>query len=137
MRKFPLFSLEETQKIAKEFAEKATLGDIFLLFGDLGSGKTTFSRFFIQSFFGDHTLNVTSPTFPIIQTYGPHNEIWHIDLYRIDDESEIYNLGLEEAQNKSIMIIEWPEKLGNYRPHGNIIHLNFSIIDSTRILIQV
>ena len=136
MLEFVLLSLEDTKKIAQKLAQNAKIGDVFLLFGNLGSGKTTFSKFFIQSFFKDHTLNVTSPTFPIIQTYGPNNELWHIDLYRIENQNEIYNLGLEEAEERSIMLIEWPERLMDYLPVGNIVNLEFSIEGANRKLIH-
>jgi tRNA threonylcarbamoyl adenosine modification protein YjeE len=135
MIEFSLFSLEDTQKAAIELAKSAKLNDIFLLYGDLGTGKTTFSRFFIREFLNAPNLNVTSPTFTLIQTYGePPEEIWHIDLYRIQDPSEIYNLGLEDIYGNALMLIEWPERFGNQIPSGNITRLDFSISEKARRL---
>jgi tRNA threonylcarbamoyl adenosine modification protein YjeE len=135
MAEWILSSLEDTKIVASQMAKCAKKGDIYLLFGDLGSGKTTFSQFFIQSFFESPNLNVTSPTFPIIQIYGPSQELWHVDLYRIEKPSEINQLGLEEAYGNAIMLIEWPERLGEYNLWGNIIHLRFSYEQGVRKLI--
>ncbi len=128
MAELILNSLEDTCTISKELAFDAKIGDIFLLYGDLGAGKTTFSRFFIREFLQDPGLDVTSPTFNIIQTYGEHpKEVWHVDLYRIENQNEIYNLGLEDAYGNALMLIEWPERFGSIIPSGNIIKLDFSI----------
>ena len=122
MVEFILNSLHDTDLIAKKIANEAKIGDIFLLYGDLGSGKTTFSRFFIREFLKNPDLDVTSPTFNIIQTYGNSlKEVWHVDLYRIEDVNEIYNLGLEDAYGNALMLIEWPERFGSNIPYGKFI----------------
>ena len=63
-------------------------------------------------------IDVTSPTYTIIQTYQPHKgpEIWHMDFYRLNNNVDINDLDLDEAFNKAISIIEWPEKLDNIIP---------------------
>jgi tRNA threonylcarbamoyladenosine biosynthesis protein TsaE len=128
MAEFILNSLDDTALVAKELASEAKIGDIFLLYGDLGAGKTTFSRLFIREFLKVPDLDVTSPTFNIIQTYGdPSKEVWHVDLYRIENSNEIYNLGLEDAYGNVLMLIEWSERFGSNIPVGNIIKLDFSI----------
>ena len=133
MQTWILNTYADTKNVADSFARYANPGDIYLLSGDLGAGKTTFCQFFIQEFLKNPDISVTSPTFPIIQTYGQNNQIWHIDLYRIEDEREIYHLGLEEAAS-SIMLIEWPERLGSFKLRGKIFILEFTLNDGVRSL---
>ncbi len=87
-------------------------GDVVALFGDLGAGKTSFSRGVLRGlgFHGD----VSSPTFPIVQIYdGPELRlpVWHVDLYRIENPEELEELGLDEARQDAALLIEWPERL--------------------------
>ncbi len=121
LKTYPLLSQEDTKTLAVELAKTAQKGDIFLLEGDLGSGKTTFARFFIRHFFGED-VDIPSPTFTLVQTYPtPNLLIWHFDLYRLKDEGEIQELGLEEALSTGVCLIEWPEKLGSYKPSRCIV----------------
>jgi len=113
---YSLATENHTKLLAQSLAKIAKKGDIFLLKGDLGSGKTAFSRFFIQSFLGDQE-EVPSPTFTILQTYfAKEFVIWHLDLYRIKDSSELIELGIEDALYGGVSLIEWPERLGVYKP---------------------
>ena len=95
---------------AREFAQKCLPGDIFLLQGDLGTGKSTFARYFIQSFVGE-TEAIPSPTFTLCQTYetssGP---LCHYDLYRLKSAEELEELGFYDHIAGHILLIEWPEK---------------------------
>lgn len=119
MKTFSLNRIEDTITLARRLAKHARPGDIYTLQGDLGVGKTAFARAFIHSLTDDASVDVTSPTFTLLQTYpvklsdGVHSEIWHFDLYRINHESELLELGIDEAL-AHIMLIEWPERLGNY-----------------------
>jgi len=83
------------------------------LSGGLGSGKTALARALIQSCllrFG-RTEDVPSPTFTLVQTYeSPDLLLTHVDLYRIEDESELNELGLAEALDEGVLLVEWPEK---------------------------
>ncbi len=107
--KIVLNTLEDTQKLAQKMAEQAKCGDVILLEGNLGAGKSTFARYFIKSLCGDET-NVPSPTFTIMQSYEAKNfTIWHLDLYRIKNVAELEELGLEDLFSSSVMLIEWPE----------------------------
>lgn len=107
----------DTLAVASRLADDARKGDIFLLEGDLGAGKTAFSRAFIRSLTGDPEQEVPSPTFTLLQTYGtPRGEIWHFDLYRLKDPDEIFELGWEDALAEGILLIEWPDRLGPHRP---------------------
>lgn len=110
------FSEEETKNFAKKCAKAAKTGDIFLLKGPLGAGKSVFARAFIQHLAGAD-IDVPSPTFTLVQTYDtPKTSIWHFDLYRLETPEEIYELGWEEAIIDNILLIEWPERLGSLQP---------------------
>ena len=102
---------EATEAIGRALAGQLRPGDTIALFGDLGAGKTTLTRGLLQGlgFEGD----VASPTFPIVQTYDELAvPLWHVDLYRIEDPEEAFELGLDEARAGGALVIEWPERLG-------------------------
>lgn len=133
MSNFLCNTLQETQEIANFFSDYAQKGRCFALYGDLGVGKTTFSKFLIQSL-NPKIKEVTSPTFNIVQTYEcPIAEIWHVDCYRMKSESEIIELGLEEAFASSITIIEWPEIIENFLPN-DAIRIYFSLKNGARVI---
>lgn len=105
-----LKSPQATEALGARLALQLGAGDVIALFGDLGAGKTTFTRGLIRGlgFEGD----VGSPTFPIVQTYEDLRiPLWHVDLYRIEDPSEVDELALDEALQDSALVIEWPERL--------------------------
>jgi tRNA threonylcarbamoyladenosine biosynthesis protein TsaE len=115
-------SAEETQKFAREFATHIQPGDVVMLIGELGSGKTTFMQGFAQGL--QIIQNIISPTFIIMRTYplptpirGIQN-LYHLDLYRIESEKDVIGLGIEEAlhDTESVIAIEWPEKMGSLLP---------------------
>jgi tRNA threonylcarbamoyladenosine biosynthesis protein TsaE len=112
-------SLADTQKLAAELASAAKAGDVFALIGTLGTGKTAFSKAFVNSLLEVET-DVISPTFNLLQTYISKSgtEIWHYDLYRLKTTSEIYELAIEEAFDTAIVLIEWPEIIENILPRG-------------------
>lgn len=123
-------TLSEAQTIefAREFTSNLCAGDIILLHGDLGMGKSVFSRAVIRSLCGDDNLEVPSPTFTLVQQYDSEMaSIWHFDLYRLSDESEIYEIGWEEAMGGGISLVEWPERLGSLRPK-NCIEITISSV---------
>ncbi len=111
-----ILDLSEIENLALKFSKKIKVGDILLLKGDLGVGKTTFSRFIINNL---HSLrkekkpsSITSPTYPILLTYNLNSfEIYHYDFYRIKKMKEIEELGFFENIAKSITLVEWPELL--------------------------
>ena len=105
-----------TEQLAKKISMFCKPGDTIALVGDIGSGKTTFARAFIRCFLGSE-IDVPSPTFTIVQIYGdPPNEIWHCDLYRLTHPDEAAELGLQEAFETALCLIEWPDRLGNDAP---------------------
>lgn len=115
-----------TAAFSAEVATRLRPGDVVLLEGDLGAGKTAFTRALIRSMAGQPEANVPSPTFTLVQTYDTATAtIWHFDLYRLKDPDEIFELGWEDARSGGISIIEWPERLGPYLPkHALTISLH-------------
>ena len=108
-----LKSLEDTQKFSKNISEIIKPGDIIFLFGEIGVGKTTFVRFFINYLEGKNKItssNVLSPTFNIVYDYDIRDiKILHYDLYRLKNYKDISQLGMFETSKDYIKIVEWPE----------------------------
>ena len=103
-----IFSEEETKNIALDFSKDLRNGDVVILNGDLGSGKTFFVKE-IGKFFGIN--NVSSPTFAIVNEYSGKTKIYHFDFYRIQKSEELFNIGFNDYLNDSeaVMFIEWGE----------------------------
>lgn len=113
-----LHSPRETAQSAAQLGSLLTPGDVILLTGDVGAGKTHFARALIQSLLVE-AEDVPSPTFTLVQTYDTSKgDIWHADLYRLTSSAEIEELGLSEAFETAICLVEWPDRLGDLRPHG-------------------
>jgi tRNA threonylcarbamoyladenosine biosynthesis protein TsaE len=103
-------SEDETATVGRELAATLSAGDVLLLYGDLGSGKTAFVRGLAEGL-GAHRDEVSSPTFTLIQEYrGGRLTLFHVDLYRLNDPREIDDLGLDEIAADGVMAIEWAEK---------------------------
>lgn len=123
---YDLKDLESTKSLAQDMAKALKNKDLLLLEGDLGAGKTTFTRFLIQAI-TQKDLAVTSPTFTLVQTYeGPTYPIWHFDLYRMEDPEELFEAGFEEAQSHGLIIMEWPSRGGNLIPKDHL-KIHFSV----------
>ncbi len=119
-------SERETVEFARGFARRLNENCIVLLYGTLGMGKSVISRTIIRTLCGNDDLEVPSPTFTLVQTYeSQSSSIWHFDLYRLADVSEIYEIGWEEALNNGILLVEWSERLGDVIPPNHIeLHIN-------------
>ena len=116
---FRLESVEATRALGAKISGIARKGDTIALRGDLGAGKTSFAQGFLQA--RCPGVEVTSPTFTLIQTYGAEDdEIWHVDLYRINDLRELEELGLEEALGERLVLIEWPERMEETLPEDRL-----------------
>ena len=106
----------ETKALALRIRENLKNGDIVLLKGEIGAGKSHFARSLIQAAM-DKLEDVPSPTFTLVQTYDTLvGSIWHADLYRLSDQSEVFELGLIDAFGNDIVLIEWPDRLGYLEP---------------------
>lgn len=105
----------ETKQFAKEFASKLKKGDVVVLTGELGSGKTKFTEGILEYF--NLQNEISSPTFTIVNEYStPTIPIYHFDVYRLEDEDEFSAIGGEEYFDKGICIIEWGEMIKNVLP---------------------
>ena len=101
-----------TVALGRVLAPVLTTGDFVTLTGDLGAGKTALARAVIRARLGDDNEDVPSPTFTLIQTYDtPDLLITHADLYRLDDPSELRELGLNEALDEGAVLMEWPDRM--------------------------
>ena len=128
-------SPEETLQLGKSLGSSLAAGDIILLFGDLGAGKTHFTQGICYGLELDKDFCIRSPTFTLINEYPGRLPIYHIDLYRTDNQEEIYALGLEEIlYNRGVTIVEWSEKLRSARKPDKLI---LNIQDRIEINIKI
>ena len=126
--------LEQLNKFSQKFAQKVAVGDIIFLKGELGVGKTTFARFFINALFDNLSLqkpqSIKSPSFPIMINYSLLNyEIFHYDLFRIKNIDELSEIGIFENSQQNITIVEWPELIMNNLSDMNFYLIEFKLID--------
>jgi tRNA threonylcarbamoyladenosine biosynthesis protein TsaE len=120
-----LRSAEATAAAGAALARAARAGDVITLSGPLGVGKTELARGFVAAL--GHDDEVPSPTFAIVQPYDDVDPaVWHVDLYRIEDASEIEELGLDAAAD-AVLLVEWPERAGDhYWPSALRLSLEFA-----------
>ena len=123
--KIEVFSEKETKNIAYNIAKNAKKGDIYCLCGDLGAGKTSFSKGFCEGLLIDD--EITSPTFTIVNEYTSGTlEFYHFDVYRINDIEELYDIGYEEYFfGNGVCLIEWAELIKDIIPK-NATWINIS-----------
>lgn len=128
-------SEEETTAIGERVGGSLKAGDVVLLYGDLGAGKTAFTRGLARGL-GASADEVTSPTFTLVQEYRGRLTLYHVDLYRLE-ESEVDDLGLEELiLGDGVVAIEWAERWRG-RPDGVIeVRLEHAGEDQRRITIR-
>lgn len=111
-----LLSQDETARLALTIAPQLNAGDVILLEGPIGAGKSFFARALILALLAEPE-DIPSPTFTLVQTYGaPDFDIWHCDLYRLSTPYEVQELGLEDAFETALCLIEWPDRLGDLTP---------------------
>ena len=127
-------NLEGLKKFCEDVSLYLKKGDIICLSGDLGSGKTTFSRYLINFIYQNQNKEppsiIKSPSFPILLTYELNNlEIYHYDLYRISRSSELIHLNIFEELSNSITLVEWPEIILDSLQNYNYFSVNFEIIN--------
>ena len=110
-----LKGVSDTERLASQISDAARVGDLLCLSGDLGAGKTTFARAFIWARgqrAGVEVGEVPSPTFTLAQVYElPDASIWHFDLFRLESAEETMELGIWDALQDGICLVEWPDRL--------------------------
>lgn len=125
----------ETLSVAYAFAAQLHAGDVVLFFGDLGAGKTTFIRGMMQHF--DASLQITSPTFALVNVYPTQPRVYHFDLYRIGGDSDLIDVGFEEClESDGIVLVEWAEKCGAMTPPRRW-EVRLAVVDETRRAIEI
>ena len=122
------------ENFCEDLSFKIKVGDIICLFGELGSGKTTFARNLINSIYKKNKLkklnSIKSPSFPILLTYEVNNfEIYHYDLYRIQKSSELSEINIFEQLHYTITLIEWPEIILDSLKVYNFYSINLTIVN--------
>jgi tRNA threonylcarbamoyladenosine biosynthesis protein TsaE len=115
-----------TAALAHRLAPVLARGDVLLLSGGIGAGKTTFARALIRALLDDPGAEVPSPSFTLVQTYDtPELTIWHVDLYRLSGPDAVLELGLDGAMDDALCLIEWPDRMGDLAPAG-ALRLDFA-----------
>ena len=121
---FTSHSSDETMDFASKLASKSKIGDVIVLNGELGAGKTKFTEGFLKYFGLDK--EISSPTFNIVNEYkNSEITIYHFDVYRLEDVTEFYAIGGEEYFSSGICLIEWGELIEEALPE-NCTKINFS-----------
>lgn len=137
---FEIISVSDrhTIDIASSIAGHLENGDVLALSGELGSGKTCFTKGLARGLGVDHTYQITSPTFTLINEYPARYKLYHFDVYRIDRDCELDDLGWEEYLGiEGIVVIEWAEKIVRILPEKTIF-IDFEYIgeNERRIVIR-
>jgi tRNA threonylcarbamoyl adenosine modification protein YjeE len=99
----------ETESAGEQFGQGLTQGDLVLLEGDLGAGKTTFVRGVVRGV--GSSAPVASPTFQLVRVYPGRLQVAHVDLYRLQDGAELADLGLDELLDQGAVVVEWGDRL--------------------------
>lgn len=120
-------------RVAELIALKLRPGDVVLLRGDLGAGKTTFARALIRALLADPDAEVPSPTFPIVQPYETARlAVSHFDLYRISSTDELEEIGFEDAITGGAVIVEWPERAEDAMPPERL-EITFDVAETPEL----
>ncbi|PPR27336.1 MAG: tRNA threonylcarbamoyladenosine biosynthesis protein TsaE [Alphaproteobacteria bacterium MarineAlpha9_Bin4] len=117
--KFHLNSVSRTKNIAYNLSKLSKAGDMFALYGEIGVGKTTFAKYFINQ--AAEKVMVPSPSYNIYFRYECSKApIYHMDAWRIKNSNEVINLGITDYFRESIFIIEWADKIETYLPDSRL-----------------
>ena len=122
----------ETERFAESIAKKYQGSPTFLLFGNLGAGKTAFTRGLARGYGSDK--RVSSPTFTLVHEYSGDKTVYHFDLYRLESEEELYDIGFEEYfKEDTVRVIEWPDAFIDFMPENSVeIHITYGEEPETR-----
>jgi tRNA threonylcarbamoyladenosine biosynthesis protein TsaE len=125
-----IFKLENIQETAASFLAAVNINSVFAFHGEMGAGKTTFIHALCEAI--EVRGTISSPTFSIINQYSTveGKTIYHMDLYRLKDEAEAVNAGVEDClYSGNTCLVEWPEKAPGIFP-DNVIHITITMIDT-------
>jgi tRNA threonylcarbamoyladenosine biosynthesis protein TsaE len=123
--------LRFTRALGRYLGETARPGEVITLGGSLGAGKTTLTQAIGQGLQVPQTCYITSPTFSLLHEYPGRLTLYHMDLYRLHDETEIEDLGLlEYLYETGLTVIEWPDRLGTLMPEERL-HIELSLLSET------
>lgn len=125
---FESHSCAETEKIAESIAKNAVAGEVYAMKGDLGAGKTCFTRGFALGM--GYSGDVNSPTFELVNEYlGGRLDIYHFDMYRVDDWNDLYTTGyFEYLEMGGVLIIEWSENIESALPESGTVTVTIECI---------
>ncbi len=130
MRVFETASEDETIAAGEEIGRSLPRRALVLLIGNLGAGKTTLAKGIVKGLGAAAPEEVASPTFTLIHEYG--DRVYHVDLYRIDEERDVRTLGLDELLDRdAVMLVEWGERFPSLWP-ADRIEIRLEAIDDTR-----
>lgn len=135
LKKFELRNEKATRALGAALALVLRCGDVVRLEGDLGAGKSTLARGLIAAFAG--VENAPSPTFTFVETYEGKDvpqdfPLWHFDLYRLERPEDVWELGLEDALDEAVVLIEWPGRIDGLLPDGALT-LRLAVAGAARI----
>ena len=127
-------SVQDTYEIATQVAQSVTAGDLILLIGDLGAGKTAFAKGFGKAIGVEEPI--TSPTFTLAREYRGELDLHHLDVYRLEQIEEVRDLALPELfEGNSVTLIEWGDQIISELPKSHLeVSLEYGDIDSERII---
>ena len=137
-----ILDLRELEKLSTNLCKDISVGDIYLFQGELGAGKTTFVRLLINNLYLLNNLSkpasIASPTFPILITYELNSsQIYHYDLYRVNNLKELEELDFFENLNNNITFIEWPEMLISLPINKKHYLINLNMISENKRKINI
>ncbi len=129
--------LRSTLALGRYLGEIARPGEAITLAGTLGAGKTTLTQAIGQGLQVPESCYITSPTFSLLHEYPGRLPLYHLDLYRLSDETEIEDLGLlEYLYGTGLSVIEWPDRLGSLMPEERL-HIELSLLNETARLAKI
>lgn len=132
-----LADLRATSALGRYLGENARPGEVITLAGSLGAGKTTLTQAIGQGLQVPQTCYITSPTFSLLHEYPGRLPLYHLDLYRLSDETEIEDLGLlEYLYGPGLSVIEWPDRLGSLMPDDRL-HIELILLNETARLAEI
>ena len=130
-------NLDTTLALGRYLGETARPGEVITLAGTLGAGKTTLTQAIGQGLQVPESCYITSPTFSLLHEYPGRLPLYHLDLYRLSDETEIEDLGLlEYLYGKGLSVIEWPDRLGSLMPEERL-HIELILLGETERLAEI